>query len=421
MSNHNGHRRSFLTGTLLILLLSFGAELTAEANVACYKIHSDAVSIDSHPIDKIMQLFFFSKKGRAGDAQTLTEPNKFFEELWNHPNFQKFLSDQSWQLAGERTQSEKYQLLAKYVEQYLSKYRNAEFLNPKEEQEAKAGLLRHGARLKPGETALQARERISSDNLKRLLGQLFLTSLPKQSDEINAVVDNLELFLSHNSHIMKEAPGLPLISPAEIDLMGLKGFGMSTLAFNRFLGSDNFVYFKALFRKKGSGEIPRSEYGENGVVLKRAYANKHALISPFVMYSNELHDSVETIAPAIALRLLNKISVVENGERIYAEKYNVVSGPDETRAAQGVLHKMDFTPEDFETLVKAVLKKGLQTYFTENPQAYQQAILVLKKGTMADIASYISYFFQHFLQYQNAVGFEGVVPVAVPEQALMHF
>lgn len=413
------HRPYFLI-TLAVFLLSIVSQFS-QAQMSCGQVfHSPTLSETDH-IDEVMHLFFFSSKGRTGKVSSLTEPNEYFEEIWSHPLFRDYLTKNHLFPESEVTMDVKYRLISKYVEAYLSRYRDAYFLKSKEEHEAKRGLLRHGANIKPGETALQARQRISSENLKRIIGELFPQGTNFHLSEVNTLVDNFELFLAHNSHIMKKSPSLPIISPFEIDSMGLDGFGMSTWTFNRFLGSDRFVYFKALFKRISSAESPRSEYGDHGVIVKKEYAKDHALISPFVMYEPQLYKSVAKIGPQVAESYLLQISEMQEGKRVFISKYGEVSGPREARAAQSLLHKLDFTPEDFEFLVKVILKQSLHDIYEHQPLHYKAVFQQLSEGNLEEVNFLVNSLLTQYLKYDNPEGFEGVIPVAIPENHLKHF
>lgn len=394
----------------LTVVLHFSATL---AGNSCLWLFQNETYKTNSDITNIMKLLFYSKKGdidKYSHIEYPNTPNSYFEKLWSHLQFRNYLSENKIHMRGNESQAEKYNLLALYVENFLTKYKNKFYLSSREEEAAKDRLIRHGWYFKENETALEGRQRLSANNLNRIMNEIPL-HIADHVPEIEKAVEQLQLFMTHNSHIMTEAPTLPIIAPKEIDSMGLIEFGMSTWIFNRHIGSDNQVYFKALFKRTSSQENPVSEYGNHGVIMKRSYAKTHALISPFVMYPEQLLSSIENIAPKVAEEYSN-----------YAHSiYGKVNGPEQTRTAQAHLHKLDFTPEDYEALTKFIIRNGLHYYHKNDFKRYKTSLQILEVGNIDEINSTINSFFNTFMNYKNAKGFEATVSIAVPETALEHF
>jgi len=417
-------KRPNLLNFLMILTLSFAIPLIFNPNfVRAADSCSQLFLIKNRPyvgdakLDQIMSLLFYSYKGKGGNTLA-DEVNRYFLELWQSNAVKNYLAqlDISWN--AEYSYTEKYSLLAQYVHFFLSQYRNSARLKSIEDQTLMNRLISHGAKPLPGETARKLLERISADNTKRL--KLEIMGKVKHPDvpvEVRQLVDNLELFFAHNSHIMEEAPGYPLVAPLEIDKMGLKGFGMSTMTFNRFIGSDQFVYFKALFKQKNFTGSRRSEYGKYGVILKPEYAQEHILVSPFVMYTHQLHRSIKNINPEVAKKLSDKIFTTLPDGTVVVVEGEKIEAPDEIREAQKELHNLDFTTKDFEKLVKSIVLKRLQELYVNDFSAYQVFTNTLKSNDLTMLNTAILNLTSPYLN----MGFEGVIGVAVPESNLIHF
>lgn len=409
---------------VMIWLLFFTS--VASAHLLCVDVMgqktADELLAGPEKINEIMRLFFFSAKGHTGALNLTREPNLYFEMLWRNQNFQDHLKKNNLQPASAKvTFQKKYQLIASYLHQYLAQYRDSTQLMKRQEEEALHGLERHGLHIHEGETAAEARRRNSAENLTRLMLMYDLQKHEALNPEIEATANQLELFLAHNSHIMEKPPGYPVIAPTEIDKLGLIRFAASTWKFNRLLGSDHFVYFRSLFRRQGTQSHPKSEYGSNGVIVSKSYAEEQALISPYVMYPSELYYSVKQINPKAAQELLGQIAEVSGDSITFVQSHDRLDGPEQIQAAQKNLHQLDFTPSDFELLVKAVLKKSLYKQLEENPVEYKKTIEKLQNADLNKLNATVHSIFQRVIAYDNHLGFEGVIPVAVPEQHLEHF
>jgi hypothetical protein len=372
-------------------------------------------------IDKVMKILFYTS-GLSLNPFTDT-PNKYFDGIWGSASLRQYLNEHGQPWAVDFTEQEKYKYIAQYVGHYLAQYRDSAFLAPLEQAVAIRGLARKGVQVQPGENAQAAVKRISHTNFDRCMENVPSSSSSPLPMMATSVIDSLELFLAHNSHFMSESPGYPLVSPVELEKMGVGKFGMSSRrAFNLFLGSDHFVYFRVLFKQPRSNPDPRSEYGQYGVILQPKYALEHAVISPFVMDPPQLYEAVRGYAPVIADQLIGKISEKRvDGSREFVADPKEVRGPEEIRSAQAQLHYLNFTSDDFEKLVKALLKARLTELYLSDRRQYVEALASLRETKLLDLNIVIMELIGSYLKYASPMGFEAVVAVAVPENSLVYF
>lgn len=394
----------------------------AHAQVQCKDVFTKQTrpTVGDDKIDQVMDLLFYSEK-RKIDKGNPDATNDYFQMVWESKAFADYLKSKNKLFPSQLSYSLKYKMLSEYILDFMVPYQQANLLHTRQKLALREALELRGIAVGDANPYTKLAEN-SSKNLLRLLGQNLEISSEYKSSKAYKVVENLELFFSHNSHIMQKAPGLPLLAPIEIEKIGLTEFGRSSNAFNRFIKSDEQVYFWAVFKKKtASLQSMTSEYGEFGVVINRAYARTHLWVSPFVMYEWQLIDSINAHAPLVADTLAQQIAARRESLAQYSTYNPVVGSKPEIRAAQAELGKLDFTPDDFEALIKKTLAIALQSLQKTDLEKYNNALKKLNSDSLDDINSTIRMLAFPIFKYQNRNGFEGKVPVAVPETELFHF
>lgn len=345
--------------------------------------------------------------------------------LWNSPPFKAFVekSGRAWVTSPDEELKRRW--LVDYLHSYLSGYRDEMKLSKLRDRAWRRALRIHGYRAESNKPARESIEELSKKNLARVQKNIKYVSSPDMA-EAESIVDELELFLSHNSHMMHSAPRYPVVSPREIEMMGLPDFSMSSDVFNKFIGSTDHVYFFVNFRKKNTLGAARSEYGKYGVILDSDYARRNAWISPFIMYPHEIYNAVKEVRPEAAQALFKKRTQIRaDGTVTWTSKYRRVTDKKEIMDAMAGVHKSDFTLPDFEFLLKNQLLLSLREMKSRDPQAFAAALTELRElGEFHKKGPGVMHPLLHKLVF-HPLGipgrYEGRIPVAVPDQQLVHF
>ncbi|MEZ4744083.1 MAG: hypothetical protein R3B45_16815 [Bdellovibrionota bacterium] len=401
----------------MLALVDFAAEAGAcfdFSNSLSYKKFQDSLKTGKKPLDQVLELLFLNGK------QDRNNPN--FDILWESEQLNSFIENRNLRRSDLNTLPEKVKIVADYVESYLLKYRSEELLISLRDSAWRKILNIHGFQPRVNETARQGLERLSYENKKRILQQSEYISTPSML-KAEKLVNSLELFLAHNSHIMKEAPGYPIIAPKLIEEMGLPNFSATSKPFNKFIGSTDHVYFFIGIKKKEASATVKSEYGDFGVVVDHDYAFKQAWVSPFVMYVDELIEATKQIAPNISQNLFDKKVTVISGFQTMKPEGNIVEDKPEILAAMGQLHKLDFTLSDFENIIKTQLLIKLTEIQRQSPEEFDALLASLEnslgKSPRVDRVPVISELV--FKPLNIPLKYEGRIPVAVPDNQLIHF
>lgn len=383
-------------------------------SISCHGVFApEERPLENTDIMSIMNLLFFSIKG-GGAKQSTNSPNRYFEEIWKSTQFVTYLHSKNLEYPVEASFEQKYQLIARYMADGMSSFRNESYLAPLQDKTLADALKLHGVEIPPDDSGYTALKKLSKSNVSRLLKKDFKIFKDPSIPEAQAAVNNLELLFVHNSHIMFEKPGFPILSPANLENLGLEKFGASSQNFNRLLGSDHHVYFWVKFKRRDTFSTPGSEYGRMGVILNNTYAKTHAWISPFIMHPFELYSFTKTHSPKVAENLKNALGIEETKDGF---SMNYYSGGDiakaEIQAAEAQLSEFDFTPQDYELLVKSRVLIKLKKYKELNNGTYENALSELSSLDQERVTRAM-----HSLGIEEA---EAKVPVAVPESHVTHF
>ena len=397
--------------TLVLLTLFLGSR--AESEDCPSRFAQWARTRNDTKLEQVLQLF--EKKSTTGSLDI----------LWNSPEFKAYLQKRGSTWAVNADEKEKFRLVGEYVDAYLSRYRDEGMLQALRDQALRKAMRIHGRPATPGLPARQSWQRLSKENLARILRGKKYVSSPEML-EAETLVDSLQVFLAHNSHIMYNPPQYPVVAPREIEKMGLPNFSMSSNGFNQYIGSTDHVYFFVNFRNKNSSANLRSEYGKFGVIVDNRYAAENATISPYIMYVHHIFDAVKDVDPPAARALFQKrVRISEDGTVTWHSAFGKVTDKAEISRAIASVHKFDFTLDDFEFLLKTQLLISLRELRSKDPAAYRGALEELreagdfhKKGPGTIHAIFNRLVFEPLGMPWH---FEGRIPVAVPNQHLIHF
>lgn len=338
----------FATHTLLIFT-------SAQAGVNCYQIIKEIQKVESPillerlhgSIEQKLFLHIFPKREE--------------DELKALPNieaFQKFLNH--YQLNWNDFDIYKKRAIAlTYLNEEIESLKNItkNNLDSLREKELKRSLLNHGIEDFNGSSTEKLKE-ISQRNLERI-SKKFRYQDEVLDESLRDFISKIQLQPIHNSHIVKSEFYSPILSSMMIqEILGSGGF--NTAHFNReVMQSDGNIFFFADFKnQKSSDHLKVKKYGKNKMTIKEEPLYQKGWISPFVMYQDELMtygNSVRDRSITLDLSYEEKILYFKD-----------------------LLHLYDFTPNDYETLVKMTLtewviglrKAGHYRYkvFQENPQ-----------------------------------------------------
>jgi hypothetical protein len=234
-----------------------------------------------------------------------------------------------------------------YTEENLRKERSLELLR---------SLKKHGAKIpKNSKDGFEALKIISAENKKRILSGVPAFDDSNMQEE-KEILDSLHYVFVHRGDTKHfKNSRLPNMSSRERVANGFLPGLHSKHDFNKKeLRSDNNVFFSAqlsnpLNRHPGGDII----YGKNRYELDPAYAKENAWISAYVMDDKDLVPLAERLGLPDAW----------SNDRI------------------GDLHKMDFTVEDFESLVKRLLLYQLWKFKSSGSVMHSSLMSVLKSST----------------------------------------
>ena len=400
------------------LILSMHPAKAAATKISCSEVNlgvSEFTGLKKSKVDDIMLIIFYKKDRPKEAVLSFNEPNVYFDLILNSKKFAAFLVASKLTVSPNSTILEKYVLVRKYLESFFAQYNSDSKLESYKEKVMNRALKLHGIEPLVGETARQTLQRVSNENVDRILAKLEKYESTPALSAMERLVENLELTLTHNSHYITGPLERPLLSPKKLEKMGLKDFGLSSsFAFNRFLESDQHIYFWPKFRRKGSLENPQSNYGKTAVSLERDYALANAWISSFIMYPWELVNSVMGLNPTIAKELAAKSNEMNNVRLVGPEK--------EIRAAQAELGNLDFTVKDYDFLIKTILMRALAKMHRTTPTIYYNLMEKLNSGSFKEINESINNLLGlQGAPFTNSSGFEAKVPVSIPSEKLRSF
>jgi len=253
------------------------------------------------------------------------------------------------------TISEKQNLINEYLGVYFKKIDSPKLFQLQEES-LRQSLMERGIEtnhLSPW----QALDEVSSANKQRLLKQ----EVNQVSLDVNVenAVDQVTIYFQHNT-VSKRSPELALLSARRMEEAGLGG-GVNTQPFSKqFLKTDDNVYFYVMFRSRDNELAYRpSTYGRTMIAVEHDPARKTGVVSPYLMYSNDLAEIMKFHDPALSRRLeMNYGSSVPIAEKI-KNPIDWEHPPEEWTLAKKQLYFFDFTPSDFEELIRTQLKRSL--------------------------------------------------------------
>jgi hypothetical protein len=208
----------------------------------------------------------------------------------------------------------------------------------------------------------------SEKNKKRILKEMNFHKdqvLKLLTMEELDLINKLQIIPLHRScnRLVKSKFETPLISSRQLGHLGLVGAN-TRYAFNReYLQSDDNIFFRAELVNAGSLEVEankETEYGNNSISVESNFAHEYAFLSPFLMYSTDLHQFA---------RLQNKKFDDENKDFYkYSNALESVEHPDPELSKifyqvmdpyKNELYLFDLTFQDYEDIVHAVLLKSL--------------------------------------------------------------
>lgn len=396
----------------IFVFLDFYTLNSFASNVRCEEIILGAKHKD---IDQIMNLFFKNKRDRPKNGNTY---NDFFDMIWNSKQLEQYVLIQKIQRPANPTESDKYKIISGYLESSLNQISKPEVYEPMQNDTMRRSFKLRGIIPQPNENYRQTMKRISKLNVFRIAKSL--QDFVPYDAKIETVIKNLEVYLAHNSHIMREPPSLAIVSPKTIDSLGLTNFGMSTYVFNRHIQSDEFVFFSVnVKRRSDSGLVGRSEYGKYGVVLNRESARRDVIISPFVMYISQLHDNVQDLAPDVAgkLKQENLVSRADDQDA-WLVSSTTVNSPELIHQLLFEIGKKDLIFDDAEMVVKLFLSYSLHELKRSEPNLFEEIMQTLQTGSAEKITEVVQ---KYGMKPAGFRGMEGRVPVVVQPSNLIHF
>ena len=368
-------------------------------------------------MDEIFKLLFEGQK------------NKFrsqLKDLTKSSAFNNFLQEKDLGLdhffaldINQRTE-----LIETYINDYLSKYRFEDLIEPQRIVALENMYQLHGAKQRSGNIRDNIQS-LSKDNLRRITQNKIYQSKADMK-EAEELLEQLELSISHNSHIMDKKPQFPLLSPSEIEKMGLPRFAANSNEFNRLIGSTDFVYFFVKLGLKSKSNSNNSEYGGNGVLVNREYAIKNAWISPFIMYHHNIYAAIKQTTPNKAKNFLDRFAQKNpEGKPLWVLSYGEFKGQQEILEALSSVHLLDFTFLDFEFLIKNQILLSLQKIKKKNKKLYKQHLKNLRNSHELQANNHRSFnktVIQLAFEPLNISShYEARIPIAVPESELISF
>lgn len=412
MKRH-GFRAYYLLIAILLNSAVFSSEKTElKATTSCFTQISGLSRYSG--MDEILRIFFSTNKK---NDETY---NKYLDILSSSRPFKRWLDSLGIDI--DELSFEKFVLvIADYLDTVLSRFRDASFLLKNQDDDLLKMLRQHGAQNKEGESGYELLRRVSRLNLERELDRIHYTH-SVEMEEARRVVEDIELFIVHNSHHMYQRPHYPILSPASLNEIGLEGFAFSSDAFNEFIHSTDHVYFFPRFKRIGDNfPIIKSEYGDGGVISKREYAKQRSFFSPFIMYPSDLYLALQSHNDELAETFLKSQGIITrdiNGSLSSSFGHELDARDKEAVVkALSSLHHYNFNFEDFETLVKTALLKELEELYLQNNDDYDELLEILVHGDYEELRVAIS----RIINKKFRIRFEGRIPFAVPDTELVHF
>ena len=281
----------------------------------------------------------------------------------------------------------------------------------KKQSESLAEILRmHGVRTIAPDPRTTLEE-ISHANVRRILGD---TEVAPSADVRKALEDTppFHVYFVHNTQTLTQAPKLPLLASRRLEGLGV-GTGLNSLyVYNReFLRSDDSVFFDVRLARVPEEAHQRNAYGTMNLFVEPAYARRAGMVSLFNMNSSELRAGWHLSAaekeviqgthdPWGKLRTLD-VSTVRPQTLQHWED------------ARDLLYRLDFTPSDFDSMVKELVTRSLNRLATDDPDRFHAAISALKSREDPEGATEA---LKRLAFDMNGLGrdYELKIPVAVP-------
>jgi hypothetical protein len=271
-----------------------------------------------------------------------TATEKSLEILQKVPLFTEYLNKTNQTASVDRIDDYLLWAIEQYSREKVAKLRNQSLLQQ---------LIVRGASLGGLPNARTELEKLSADNLKRILGQGFESEI--FPPEVLKVARNLIIRFRHNTVIPNANGELPLFSASAMKEIGdFNGF--NTKPFNRdFLKTDDQVFFYVdVFASKSQAakaNIAASEYGAyTKYVNDDEYARSQGWISYYIMREGDLRDY---------------------GRYLPTEFKREKITNEELRSR---LHLLDFTVRDFENLVQTQAARSLTALFNKSAVDFEQ-------------------------------------------------
>lgn len=404
--------------TLLIPVISLSASQVQsiaqpDSNIDCLTPLSPLAN--QNP-EELMALLF---KSNTGLRESYPGINKFFTMAWNSLPFKKYLAQLSIPWREDEPFDKKYALLSDYVHNYISRYYDKESVKRYQNLIMKKFLRNRGVPISTSNTWQEDLKAQSKKNVERIVRELGQPQ-PVSQDILDAV-DSIEIYLVHHSNTVKERISYPLVAPIVLEQMGLEGFAANTHDFSRFMGSHQHVYFYAMFKRKSDYAIlTRSQYGDSGVILKEEVAKRLAFISPYIMYKEDLADAAHLVDGDLAHDFVKGNTFWDRGSLHWRGDFaDIGDTPELIRQIQRILGRVDFTFEDFESLLKLLAIKRLHDLRTSDPVEFSKYMEALRWGNQGDIDNFLRNEVLKKFGFKNGV--EGRVPVAVSPSDLVYF
>lgn len=344
-------------------------------------------------------------------------PNTIGTHLLTSAQFGGFLKsrDLSWE---DIPAEKRLEILPAYLEDWFKSYENLEAM---QEEVLRKKLTLHGVATEGYASSYGALRKNSSDNVRRYIAKRYQSS--PGSEEAEKAVSDLQLKFVHFTHLPLNGPPKGfLLSSRELENAGATP-GLNTYPFNKnVIQSDGHVFFYAVFQRHGQEEGFKSEYGNAVLYLNESYAADRGWVSAFMMYQVELRSWAERAFPNTLARAINELerkqsALITNGQGRSAAYSELSSEVDRAyHQVIGKLHLTDFTVDDFSGLIKNELLNYLSHLKVEQPEAYQQAISILRGGSVDKIQEFLATYIYAPLKLPSQ--FEFKVPVAVPANEL---
>ncbi|MES2768215.1 MAG: hypothetical protein V4596_03635 [Bdellovibrionota bacterium] len=189
--------------------------------------------------------------------------------------------------------------------------------------------------------------------------------------------DKLDFYFFHNRALkVSNDLNMPLMSTRVLREIGLD-IGLTNLAFNRWLKSDESVYFHVDIKFKNTDKIAQeSEYGKNTLLIKDDYAVENGWVSTFVMYPDELVRSIGySLHPKETDKYLTRFgSLLKRKHPNDADwKSNFESNPDFWNTLRQSQGQLDFTVRDYKEFVRLVFLGEVSLLLEKDKKEFHEA------------------------------------------------